>query len=265
MSGIEHYQNPIMRTPKSASPPTPLEGNNTRDGQASSDCTCLQQNTELLCCFKLSEIANNQNPYRIDAVLQAAQEASKVWQNFVNCRECAFNQEQEVIQIAFMSIRILLLRFQNLVPLCCNSSVNSNKDGAPTRPPSRQQQEEEQQLPWQKYGARLTLGAYEVSESESKMVTLALLLGAIRNIKSMLLPFKEMLDRKQTMHRPTSTSGGARGQRQAKNALMGQGHPASNLDHIKHMLQGLGSFLQTLERTIDGENSDRHMMMSSMN
>ena len=245
-----------MRTPVSASPPTPPDGR-TRDRQASG-CTCLQQNTELLCSFKLAEATNNQNPFRIDAVLQAAQEASKPWQNLVDCRNCAFNQDQEVIQIAFMTIRILLLRCQNLVPLC--NPYASSRVGPSDGPQCRQ---EEAQRPWQKYGARLTLGAYEVSESESNMVTRVLLLGAIRNIKSMFLPFKEMLDRKQMMLRPKlDGSGGGRGQRQTKNALMGQGHPASNLDHIKHILQGLGSFLQTLERSIDRDQSDRNVSTS---
>ena len=253
---VEHQQDPVLRTPISASPPTSINGE-TGDDQAS-DCTCLQQNTELLCSFKLAEAMNNQNSHRIDTILQAAQEATKPWQNLLDCRNCGFNQDQEVIQIAFMTIRILLLRFQDLVPLC--DSYASSREGHSDRPQCRQ---EVAQRAWQKYGVRLTLGAYEVSESESSMMVQVLLLGAIRNIKSMLLPFKEMLDRKQRMHRPKLDGpGGSRGQRQAKNAFMGQGHPASNIDHIKHMLQGLGSFLQTLERTIDRDHLDRNFSTS---
>ena len=249
--GLDHHQNPTMPTPISTSPPASIDGR-TREDQAS-DCTCLQQNTELLCSFKLAEATNNQNSHRIDAVLQAAQEASKTWQNLLDCRNCGFNQDQEVIQIAFMTIRLMLLRFQDLVPLC--DPYSSSREGPSDRPQCRQ---EVAQRAWQNYGARLTLGAYEIRERESSMMAQVLLLGAIRNIKSMLLPFKEMLDRKQTMHRPKLDGpGGSRGQRQAKNAFMGQGHPASNLDHIKHMLQSLGSFLQTLERTIDRDHLDR--------
>ena len=254
--GVGHHQDTVMRTPISNSPPTPIRGK-TRDDQAS-DCTCLQQNTELLCTFKLAEATNNQNSRRIDIVLQAAQEACKSWQNLLDCRNCGFNQDQEVIQIAFMTIRILLLRFQDLVPLC--DPYASSREGPSDRPQCRQ---EVAQRAWQKYGARLTLGMYEVSESESSMMAQVLLLGAIRNIKSMLMPFKEMLDRKQAMHRPKLDGpGGTRGQRQAKNAFMAQSHPASNLEHIKHMLQGLGSFLQTLERTIDRDHLDRNFSTS---
>ena len=254
--GLDHQQNPIMPTPISTSPPASIDGR-TREDQAS-DCTCLQQNTELLCSFKLAEATNNQNSHRIDAVLQAAQEASKPWQNLLDCRNCGSNQDQEVIQIAFMTIRLMLLRFQNLVPLC--DPYASSREEPPDRPQCRQ---EVAQRAWQNYGARLTLGAYEIRERESSMMAQVLLLGAIRNIKSMLLPFKEMLDRKQMMHRPKLDGpGGSRGQRQAKNAFMGQGHPASNLDHIKHMLQGLGSFLQTLERTIDRDHLDRNFSTS---
>ena len=253
--GVEHQQDPVMRTP-STSPPTSIN-EKTRDDQFT-DCTCLQQNTELLCSFKLAEAMNNQNSHRIDTVLQAAQEATKPWQNLLDCRNCGFNQDQEVIQIAFMTIRILLLRFQDLVPLC--DPYASSREGHSDRPQCRQ---EVAQRARQKYGVRLTLGAYEVSESESSMMVQVLLLGAIRNIKSMLLPFKEMLDRKQMMHRPKLDGpGGSRGQRQARTAFMGQGHPASNIDHVKHMLQGLGSFLQTLERTIDRDHLDRNFSTS---
>lgn len=212
MGGVEYQQNAVMRTPVSLSPPTPTDGR-TRDGQAS-ECTCLQQNTALLCSFKLVEATNNQNTHRIDAVLQAAQEASKSWQNLVYCRTCGSNQDQEVIQIAFMTIRILLLRIQNLVPLC--DPYTSSREGPSDGPQCRQQ--EETQGPWEKYGSRFTLGAYEVSESEGNVMTRILLLGAIRNIKSMLLPFREILDRKQIMLQPKlNGSGSSRGQRQAKN------------------------------------------------
>ena len=209
-----------------------------------------------MCSFKLAEATNDHNPYRIDAVLQTAQEASKLWRNLLECRYCAYNQDQEVVQIALMTIRILLLRFQNLVPPC-DQRTSSSREGRVIE--RAQHSSEEGQAPWQKYGVRLTLEAYEVSESESNLVTRVLLLAAIRNIKSLFLPFQEMIERKQSLLQPKSDrSSGGRGQRQPKNSSGGQSHPASNLDHIKYMLQGLGNFLQTLERAFDQDPLDKN-------
>ncbi|KAL6719036.1 hypothetical protein ACLMJK_003271 [Lecanora helva] len=246
MGGIEQHQSPMMRTPASISLPTPPDARNQNSNAL--ECTCLQQNTELLCSFKLAEAMKNQDPYRIDAVLRATQEAWKPWQNLINCRTCAFNEEQEVIQIAFMTIRIILLRFQNLVPLC-----------DPSTPSTEGSTESETQQPWQRYGVRLTLGAYEVTRGESSTVTRVLLLGAIRRIKSLFVPFKDILDRKRPK---LDGSSGIRSHRQTKNGMIGHGHPASNLDHTKHLLQGLGNFVQTLERSLDRDYSDRTLPMT---
>ena len=216
-------------------------------------CTCLQQNAELLCSFKLAECTENQDACRIDTVLRDSQEALNPWQNLVECPNCAFNQDQEVLQIAFMTIRIVLLRFQNLVPSC--SIPHGNHKGS-TNVSQRWQEEVEDN--WQKYGACVTIGSYKVSDSDNKVVVQVLLLSTIRTMKSVLVRFKEMLDRKQGLLQTKSEStGGGRAQKQTKNGVLGQRNPASSLDHIQHMLQDLGSFLQTLERSLEQERSDR--------
>ncbi|KAL8677476.1 MAG: hypothetical protein Q9186_006092 [Xanthomendoza sp. 1 TL-2023] len=213
-------------------------------------CSCFQQNAELLFSFKLAETVDNQQRSEIDTFLQNVHEALKPWQNLVECRNCANNIDQEILQIAFMTTRIALLRLQRLVP-SCRFQTSCSKKGAVDGRPSPV---EEGDPPWPSYNARVTLGTYELSEADNVMVIQVVLLSVIRKIKSIMIKFKEMLERKKKMLQPKSDNG--RTQKQWRSMLVDQGHPASNLDHLQHMLQGLASFLQTLEKALEKDQPD---------
>ncbi|KAI4240694.1 MAG: hypothetical protein LQ352_007577 [Teloschistes flavicans] len=210
-------------------------------------CSCFQQNAELLCSLKLAEAGENKGAYKIDSFLRTATEALRPWQSLIDCRNCANNIDQEVLQISFMTIRIVLQRLQHLVPSGCSKIPGTRKSTVDGRPTPT----EETEASWPNYNARVTLGVYEASEADNNMVIQVLLLGIVRKIKAMMIKFKEMLDRKQRMLPPKTDNG--RTQKQWKNMAAEQGHPSSNLDHIQHMLQGLASFLQILERSLEKE------------
>ena len=273
--------NPLLPTPTTTSPPTPpyreLKNGHVLPAPSScpdprrleevspglanlpsKGCTCFQQNVKLLCSLKVADTAGDETAYRIDSVLQSAQEALQPWQSLVDCHDCAHNRDQEVLQVALMSIRMVLLRFQNLVPSSETQTTARKGSASAKGSPQQQQQQQQQQQDilgsWQSYGARMTLGSFEVSDSDNRAMVQVLLLGTLRKIKPILVRFKEMLDRKQAMLRPKAdAAGGGRGQKSVK--AISPSHPASNLDHIQHMLQGLGSFLQTLERSLEREQS----------
>lgn len=210
-------------------------------------CSCFQQNAHILCSFKLADSTGSQDVREIDTVLQDIEDALKPWQNLVACPNCAFNGDQEILQIVFMTIRILLLRLQPHVPSCTLSTYG--KKGSVE---GKQRPSEKANTSWPSYNTRMKLGSFEVNEDDNRSVIQVLLLSAIHKIKSMMVRFKEMVDRKQKLLQPKAANGQG-GQKKGRNSQVYQGHAASNLDHVQHMLQSLGSFLQTFERSLEKE------------
>ena len=229
-------------------------------------CSCLQQLTELLCSFKLAEATEGQSAYDIDTVLRTAQEALRPWQAAIGCPNCAHNNDQEVLQVAFMTIRLVLVRLQNLIPPWSFQDIE-RKNGTTKKMPQQQQpQRQPADKIWPNYSARVTLGTFEACQADTKVVVQMLLLSTIHRIKAMIISFKETLDRKQKMLQPASraefTTTNTRNGKQTRNNVQAEhgnaAHAASNLDHVQHMLQGLASFLQTLERALESEQLEQN-------
>lgn len=218
---------------------------------AISGCSCFQQNAELLCSFKLADYTGSQDACKIDNVLQNIEDALKPWQGLVECPNCAFNGDQEVLQIAFMTIRILLIRLQSQVPPGIFPTTGKRSSVEDKQRPS-----DDTDTSRPSYSAKMKVGSFEVNEHDNQTVIQVLLLITIHKIKAMMVRFKEMVDRKQKLLQPKAASGPG-GQKKGKNSLVYQDHVASNLDHVQHMLQSLGSFLQTLERSLEKEQSDK--------
>ena len=220
------------------SPILPAQQLSTRP--SSGVCSCFQQNAELLCSLKISEVTEDQSIHSIDTVLDSIQKALKPWRGLIECHNCAYNNDQEILMLALIGVRILLTRLQQVLhPRSFQtSSGRAFQDAKPSQQQQQQQQEEEARTNWPNDSARVAVGSFEVTGYDRTLILQVLLSKNIHKIKSAMVCFREMLDRKKKILEPAS-------------------HPiarntASHLEHLQHMLQSLGNFLQTLENHLKG-------------
>ena len=90
-----------------------------------SQCDCLQYHAELLC--RLKELQTDQST-GIDLLLVRAKESVSAWQALLQCRECQQGDDQEVLLLSAMSIRVFVRRLQGL-------SLDSGMDAPFDAPP----------------------------------------------------------------------------------------------------------------------------------
>lgn len=218
-------------------------------------CSCFQENAQLLCSFKQSEFTDDQAGHNVDSVLKSVQQGLKPWQSLIECKYCNSNNDQEGMQLGFMAIRLVLLRLQQLAPPWSFQAAGGN--GFSVAKPGHAR---ETNNPWPPYGMPVMLGSYAVDDGDRTMVLQVLLLSAIRKIKTVMLCFKEMLERKQQalMSRPDS-----RHTKTPRRMLIEQGPGASDLDYMQHMLRGLATFAQTLEKSLRGDHVGLHSKHNS--
>lgn len=217
-------------------------------------CTCLQQNAELLCSFKNSDSEEGKSAQSIDAVLLGAREALKLWQVLIECRNCAYDNDQEVLLLSLMTIRIILLRLQQLLPPW-NLQARSRQEPRGDRPSSQHQQRQQETEAWlPKNSTPVTVGSFEVTGNDRMLVLQVLLLSTVQKIKSVMTCFKRVLDRKKMILELSSDSL-PRSLKQGDTELS---HAMSNLRHVQQMLQSLGSFVHTLEQALEKDQCDRY-------
>ena len=216
-------------------------------------CTCLQQNAELLCSFKNVNSEEGKSAQSLDTVLLNTQEALKLWQVLIQCRRCADDNDQEVLLLALMTTRIVVLRLYQLLPSW--SLQASGRNGcSDDRQLSQQQQRQEETENWcPNCSTRVTVGSFEIMGNERMLVFQVVLLTTVRKIKSVMTRFKEILDRKKKTLELVSDCL----PRSTKQGDIKLSHATSNLWHVQQMLQSLGSLLQTIERALERDQFNR--------
>ena len=216
-------------------------------------CTCLQQNAELLCSFKNPDSEEGKSAQSMDAVLLSVREAVKLWQVLIQCRNCAYDIDQEVLLLALMTIRVVLLRLQQLLPPW-SLQAPSRKGLRGDRSLSQHQQHQQETETWcQNSSTPVALGSFEVIGNDRMLVLQVVLLSTVRKIKSVMTCFKNILDRKEKTLELASDSL-LQNMKQGDTKLSATG----NLRHVQQMLQSLGNFVQTLERALEGDQFNRY-------
>ncbi|MCJ1403883.1 hypothetical protein MMC11_007106 [Xylographa trunciseda] len=248
-SDNEGLMNPSLKRAADFAEHFPFSPTKTSPGS----CTCLQQNAELLCSLKNSTYEEGKSAQGVDAVLLNAREALKLWQVLIHCRNCAYDNDQEVVQLALMTNRIVLLRLQQLLPPW--SLQASGRNGRDDKPSSQHQQRQQEVDTWcPNNNTRVAIGSFEVIGNERMLILQVVLLSTVRKIKSAMTHFKEILDRKKKALQLASDS-------LPRNMQTGEiepGHATSNLRHVQQMLQSLGILVQTLERALERDQFNRY-------
>ena len=217
-------------------------------------CTCLQQNAELLCSFKNVNYEEGKSAQSVDKVLLSTQEALKLWQVLIQCRNCAYDNDQEVLLLALMTTRIVLLRLQQLLPSWSLQASVRNGLRDDRQSPQQQQRQQEADNWCPSNSTRVAVGSFEVIGNERMLVLQVVLLTTVRKIKSVMTRFKEILDRKKKTLELASDCL----PRNMKQGDIELNHATSSLMHVQQMLQSLGILLQTLERALEKDQFNRY-------
>lgn len=231
-----------MRSSESADSFSVLSIQQPSSQSSPGSCSCFQQNIDVLYSLKASEISGNTSIHETDTVLASIGEAMKPWQSLFECGNCAYNNDQEILLLVFMSLRIVLLRLRKLLPPWSSPGSGKSSQGAGLSQP--QQQHAATEKHWPSRTTRVLVGSLELSGNDRIVVLHVLLSNTVSKIKSAMIRFREMLDRKMR-------SLGPRNPMQARGTMAEHAHHASNLDHAQQMLHTLGTLLQSLETSLD--------------
>ncbi len=178
-------------------PNTPLEHPLAENGvptsfspSVSQPCNCLKQNADVLCRLKSSKI-RHASP-SIDIFLVGADQALASWKGLLQCRNCRHSDDQEVLHLSVMSIRVLLRSLQNL----CHErgegtssgeefGMSNRHDIGVTASPCRANGVEMTD------SVRSTIGVYEVKGVERTLISNLLISRTLGKIKVILRCLQE--------------------------------------------------------------------------
>lgn len=153
-------------------------------------CSCLQQNADVLC--RLKSVKTQHASPSIDVLLVGADQALAEWKNLLECRNCQQNEDQEVLLLSAMSMRVILRSLQNLY-----LGVDEGNDhGGEVTLPSNHDAGVRKSLRRtnsidNRDSVRSTIGVYEVTGVERMLVTDLLLSRTLGKIKVVLRCLQE--------------------------------------------------------------------------
>ena len=123
-------QDPTARypTPNSKGNSTPASTGGRRSPRTvnGAACNCLERHTDLL--LRLKEFQAQPNP-RIDVLLVFAKRGIEAWQSLISCFHCQENDDQEVLMVTAMSIRIFV---RSLRRLSLSNDHNLDHESSPS-------------------------------------------------------------------------------------------------------------------------------------
>ena len=91
--------------------PTSIGDRKSSKPLKAANCECLERHADLLLRFK--DLQAQQNP-RIDVLLVFAKKGIEAWQSVITCSYCQENDNQEVLMLTAMSIRIYVRSLRRL-------------------------------------------------------------------------------------------------------------------------------------------------------
>ena len=195
----------------------------------------MEQHTELLGFLKGLEQGNNQSS--VDGVLIGVQKALVPWQNLTQCRICPYDDDQAVLILSVMSIRSILRRLQR-ISTRDGSEIPTSGYATPAMPSIK--------------SVRVTLGNYEATRNEQKLITDLLIIHALGKVKSALLSLGDKFEQsrgQQSSFEPRSVSS-----TNSRNVLDEQ-RPEMNVECIQQLLRSLECTVQAVGHALGTKNS----------
>ena len=137
-----------------------------------SACTCLQQNAEILSNPSIAEMnacnGTDDPALSLDKVLSLTRQGASVWRNLISCTKCPYDNDQEVVMLAYMGIRAVTRYLQHLGPRYSQRGSDTN-DPLPA-----------------KETVRLMVGPLEVEGDERVFVFRMLFQKMVQNVQETL-------------------------------------------------------------------------------
>ena len=171
----------------------------------SQTCSCLQQNADLLCRLKALNTQHASPP--VDILLVGANQALASWKSLLRCRNCQQNEDQEVLFLSVMSIRVILRSLQDLCLGADERNVSiedvgmsSSPDAGTTASSSRTNSTEKHDR------VRSTVGVYEVTGVERMLVTDLLISRTLGKIRVVVCRLRERSESARRNERRVSMS-----------------------------------------------------------
>ena len=205
-------------------------------------CSCLRQNTDLLC--RLKSLKERHTTLSIDVLLVGADQALASWKSLLQCRTCQQNEDQEVLLLSALSIRVIL---RNLQVLCLGCEerdgsdgemlMSSNHDGKVTASSCRTTGLEKRD------SVRSTIGVYEVTGVERILVTDLLISRTLGKIKVVLRCLQERSESARQKHLANNLN------------LEGENVMDGDIEPLQQLLKGLDKTVQRLMRWVRSSGS----------
>lgn len=169
----------------------------------------------------------------LDKALSLAKQGVSAWQSLIACPNCPYNNDQEVMLLALMSIRPVTRYLQRLAPRFSNPGPTGcqKSDATDMRPMTE--------------NSRLIIGRSEVDGDDRMLVFRLLFQKTVQKVRQTLHSLQIMQhERKKQLLVETSNRGAGIDDYQASSSLL----------HIQQISHALATALQALESSLeDGE------------
>ena len=216
--------------------PSPSSDSSPHRMSVTNACTCLQQHAELLSSPSIAEMnaSVDDSILSLDKALSLAKQGIKAWRSLVACPICPYNNDQEVMLLALMSIRPVTRYLQRLAPRFIALPLGEAKS----------QEFAMTDLQLTRERSRLMLGSLEVEEEERILVYRLLFQKTVQKVRYTLHSLQTMqFKRKKQLLLETSN----------RTAGLEDYHASSSLSHIQQMTHALATALQDLESSFKSE------------
>ncbi|KAL7905033.1 hypothetical protein GGI35DRAFT_461665 [Trichoderma velutinum] len=163
--------------------PSPLQQSNVLT------CTCLQQQTSLLCKLRGSEAFRPGGNMSMKNILANMQEAQKAWLVLTGCTSCMRGDDQEVLILALMCVRSMLLQLQNVSWGCGGNQDVSLTVSEHVSPGVSAEGDVELEV--------VMVGDYELTGDDKSSLLYMLWSMMVQKVNTVLESFRSVLERKK--------------------------------------------------------------------
>jgi len=213
----------------------------TNSAANTNTCSCLNDHAELLC--RLKELDQKNSLPTLDVILVGVQHCLNPWKALIKCRVCRRNEDQEVMLLSALTLRLVLRRLLDFCASQRSEDKNTtmiNTDQMVDAPGSE---------------TRCTVGMYELQGDEKALMMDTLLWYTLRRVKCAIITLQERLCYLR--------ANASKGPGELADGLRARGMDYdSDVGHIQQMVCGFEEKLRILEEIFQGTGSARWQMIS---